>query len=207
MSDVYENKVKHESQCIRRYLNVIGNGTEDIQSTTQETDQSIRKLDFYLTSLSNTSESSDVPEEVINKLREEFGIKKELKVLLTGFDEDIVCKVKTDLYCERDESTQFEALKESFKNLVSRMTKNDAIFYEMSQESSAEVLLQRMLKYLGEEPLQNNGLNQLNCFRQNLQLFLKLTIEDDTLVMAYKDAKSVDEAIVNMLNFECELNS
>ena len=164
-------------------------------------------MDFNLTSLSNTSESSDVPEEVINNLRKEFGIKKELKVLLTGFDEDIVRKMKNNRLCDRDESSQFEALKESFKTLVSRLTKNDAILYEMSQESSAEVLLQRMLKYLGEEPIQHNGLNQLNCFRQNLQQFLKLTIKDETLVMAYKDAESVDEAIVNMLNFECEFNS
>ena len=113
----------------------------------------------------DTSESSDVPEEVINNLRKEFGIKKELKVLLTGFDEDIVRKMKNNRLCDRDESSQFEALKESFKTLVSRLTKNDAILYEMSQESSAEVLLQRMLKYLGEEPIQHN---ELNCFRQNL---------------------------------------
>ena len=163
-------------------------------------------MDFDLTSLSNTSESSEVPAEVINNLKEEFGIQKELKVVLTGFDEEVIRKLKTDLYRERDESTQFEALKESFRALVRRLTKNDEILYEMSQEASAEVVLSRMLKYLGEEPIRHNGLNELNCFRQNLQTFLKLTIKDDTLILAYRDAESVDEAIVNMLNFECEFN-
>lgn len=28
VSDVYENKVRHESKCLKRYLAVIGNSTE-----------------------------------------------------------------------------------------------------------------------------------------------------------------------------------
>lgn len=164
-------------------------------------------MDFDLTSLSNTSESSEVPEEVITNLKQEFGIQKDLKVVLNGFDEEIIRKLKAELYGLKDESIQFQALKESFKSLVRRLTKNDEILYEMSQESCADKLLNRMLKYLGEDPIQHNGLNELNCFRQNLQTFLRLTIKDETLILAYRDAESVDEAIVNMLNFECEFNS
>jgi hypothetical protein len=161
--------------------------------------------DFDMTSLSESSDESEVPEALINNLKQEFGIRKDVKVVLNAFDEEIVRQLKTDLYCERDESIQFETLKESFLTLVRRLVKNEELL-RMSEESSAEVLLCRMLKYLGEEPLEHNGLNELNCFRQNLQTFLKLTIKDDTLILAYRDAESVDEAIINMLNFECELH-
>ena len=33
VSDVYESKVRHESQCLNRYLAVIGNSTEGMHTT------------------------------------------------------------------------------------------------------------------------------------------------------------------------------
>lgn len=207
VSDLYERKVKHESKCLNRYLAIIGNCIEEIKSDCEDiVCKRLSDLDFDLTSLSNTSESSEVPEKLIKDLKQEFGIQKEVKVVLTPFDEEIVRKLKNDLYCQTEESVQFEALKESFVALARRLIKNDSVLHQMSQDSSAQVLLSRMLKYLGEEVIEHNGLNELNCFRQNLQTFLKLTIRDDTLILAYREAESVDEAIINMLNFECELH-
>ncbi|CAG2100049.1 unnamed protein product [Medioppia subpectinata] len=207
VSDVYESKVRHESKCLNRYLAVIGNSTEEIKSNGEQIIKPLSILDnIDLTSLSDSSESSEVPEALIQNLKEEFGIRKDVKVVLNAFDEEIVRRLKTDLYCERDESIQYETLKESFLTLVRRLIKNDEVLREMSQEPNAEIVLSRMLKYLGEQVIDHNGLNELNCFRQNLQTFLKLTIKDDTLILAYRDAESVDEAIINMLNFECELH-
>lgn len=179
----------------------------EIDSEPEEISKPLSVMDFDLRSLSNSSQSSAIPEELINNLKHEFGIQKEVKVILTAFDEEIVRSLKNELYSsERDETNQFESLKESFITLVRRLIKDDEVLQGISEEASAETLLSRMLKYLGEEAIEANGLNELSCFRQNLQTFLKLTIKDDTLILAYKDAESVDEAIINMLNFECELH-
>ncbi len=178
-----------------------------MDSEPEEISKPLSVMDFDLRSLSNSSESSGIPEEIINNLKHEFGIQKEVKVVLTAFDEDIVRKQKAELYSiERDETQQFDSLKESFIALVRRLIKDDEVLHGISEEVSAGVLLTRMLKYLGEDAIEANGLNELSCFRQNLHTFLKLTIKDETLILAFKDAESVDEAIINMLNFDCELH-
>lgn len=154
----------------------------------------------------STEASSETSPEVIRKLKRMHGINKCVKIVIEPFHDEMVRKVKQDLLlCESPEETQYTNLKNAFLQIVSRLVSDRDVIEDSGNETNAEIILERMLRHLGEEPVESEeGVSDVECFRKNLKTFLKLSFKDEALELAFKDVESVDEAVTNLLSTQCE---
>jgi len=160
--------------------------------------------DIELDSLTETSElSSSVESETIepNKLVEQYskhGIEKEIKVNLNRLEDEMNL---ANLRQDEDDAIKFEELRKKFLQLLNHLITDEEILKEVLNGDTIENVLIRMLTHMGEEPESNDQLDELTKFRINIQSFLKLSIQAETLEKAYHKAKSIDEVVRNLLYF------
>ncbi|RWS09695.1 zinc finger protein 721-like protein [Dinothrombium tinctorium] len=201
VSKDYDNKHKHETRCLQRYLSDVG--TRPPIAFDSESDIEPYKASNCDDLSSLKSSVNNLDEEKIKKLKERYGIDKEVRVSIEPQD---LSNYRDQLPMDGEsEAVKLDILKELFDNILRMLIKEEDVYEEVTQHDAPEIVLNRMLKHLGEKPVEANGLNELTCFSQNLQTFLKLVIKEETLEKANHQAKSIEEVITNLLRFPYEL--
>ena len=157
-------------------------------------------------SISVISDDCELSDDLINQWKDKYGINQEVQVIVKPFDESLITQIKNDLYMtEDDQDKQYESLKVCFMNLIGKLIKDSDLIDQINCHENVEQLLNDLLNYLGERPINDKSMNRLNRFRQNIHNFLSVSIKEDVLIGAFKTAESIDEAVINLLNMDCQL--
>ena len=219
----YIGKTKHEAKCLEMALDLLGikclqfdniedNDTESSIFNGESIDES---------SLISTEEEEEVEEEVEvedeklpeetseESLRKKFGISKEVAVELSKVDDNVLDSHMD--YCEKSNdrtnsnsynksNNKLESLKQLFEKLLRHLVQEDDVYAEILDGKPVDVALNQILRLMNSEPEANNEMNYIKNFQANIETFLKLSIEKETLEKAYQKTKSIDEVINNLLN-------